>query len=114
MSALLPSLGGFLLCFKTRHGLRARTALKLRTEDCRSGGRDDQEGGLHGEDGDAGGDGVAPRHARRVAGLDRRLLRRDVEAGQDRQSPSALISSTPTLSTRAPLIVRSGRFWAAS
>ena len=28
----------------------------------------DQEDGLHGEDGDAGSDGVAPRHARRFAG----------------------------------------------
>jgi hypothetical protein len=54
----------------------------------------DQEGGLQDDDGDADGDGVAAR--------------------DDRQSPSALISSTTTLSTRAPLIVRSERLWAAS
>jgi hypothetical protein len=28
----------------------------------------DQEDGLHGEDGDADSDGLAPRHARRFAG----------------------------------------------
>jgi hypothetical protein len=37
MSALLPSLGGVLPVLETRHGLRARTALKLRAEDGRSG-----------------------------------------------------------------------------
>ena len=40
--------------------LRALSCAQLMEDEVQG----DQEGGLHREDGDAGGDGVAPRHAR--------------------------------------------------
>jgi hypothetical protein len=39
----------------------------------------DQESRLHGEDGNAGDDGVPPTNARRFTGPNRRPLRRDVD-----------------------------------